>query len=304
MTPSLPVLDDVSFDRLRRTSVFRGNGFPKWQETVLGVVGAGVLGFRFTTEAILSGPRRSRRTISLSANARTKGLNSPARGYRKSNRWSRLATPSGRVASSASRSTCATRAWGELARLSMLVDCSDDAAPVPLLTRLSNGLGIPLLRLAVDGSGELEMGRVLCSHGGAGCACQICTYDFQDLFRPTRRTPCPGQPDSERPPTITGGALAAAIGGFGLVQAQRLATGNDVERVVNREIVLDMTHWGLFPIERRRSETCLSGHVRWQLTPIGRSAEGLTFAELFAEAQRRLGNRRVTLEPVRPPFVR
>lgn len=125
----------------------------------------------------------------------------------------------------------------------------------------------------------------------------MCTYDFQDLFRSTQRTPCPGQPDAERAPTIAGGALGAAIAGCGLLQAQRLVLGNDLELVVNREILVDMTRWKLLPIERRRSDTCLSGHVRWQLTRIGRSADEVTFADLFAEARRRLGNSRVTLEP-------
>lgn len=104
----------------------------------------------------------------------------------------------------------------------------------------------------------------------------MCTYDFQDLFRSTQRTPCPGQPDAERAPTIAGGALGAAIAGCGLLQAQRLVLGNDLELVVNREILVDMTRWKLLPIERRRSDTCLSGHVRWQLTRIGRSADEVT----------------------------
>lgn len=296
MKPSSPVLDEKRFDRLRRTSTFRGDRFRQWQGATLGVVGEGVVGFRFTTEAVLSGAKVHAYDFDVG---------------KRENRGTQFAREGMRKVESvvaACDAICPGRAVGfpydvrhagvgELSRLSMLVDCSDDPALAAPLTRLSNGLGIPLLRLAVDGSGELEMGRVLCSHGGAGWACQMCTYDFQDLFRSTRRTPCPGQPDDERPPTIAGGALAAAIGGFGLVQAQRLATGNDLERVVNREIVLDMTHWSLFPIERRRSETCLSGHVQWQLTPIGRSADELTLAELFVEAQQRLGNRQVALEP-------
>jgi hypothetical protein len=87
-----------------------------------------------------------------------------------------------------------------------------------------------------------------------------------------------------------------------LLQAQRLATGNDLDRVVDREIRVDLSHWQLLPIERRRSGTCLSGHVRWQLTPMGRSADQLTLADVFAEAERRLGGEGVTLEPYGHPL--
>jgi hypothetical protein len=50
-------------------------------------------------------------------------------------------------------------------------------------------------------------------------------------------------------------------------------------------------------IQRQRSQRCLSGHVRWQLTRIGRSADELTFPDLFAEAEQHLGDGRIALEP-------
>ncbi len=296
MRPSPPVLDAQKFDRLRRTSTFRGDRFEQWRRATLGVVGAGMLGFRFTTEAVLSGAKVHAYDFDV------------GKCENQGTQFVRDGIPKVESAVAACDAICPGRAVGfpydvchagvgELARLSALVDCSDDPALAVPLTRLSNGLGIPLLRLAVDGSGELEMGRVLFSHGGTGCACQMCTYGFQDLFHSTRRTPCPGQPDNERAPTIAGGALGAAIAGCGLLQAQRMITGNDLQLVVNREILIDMTHWSLLPIERRRSEACLSGHVRWQLTQIGRSAEKLTLADLFAAARLRLGNNQVVLEP-------
>ena len=57
------------------------------------------------------------------------------------------------------------------------------------MTLLSNGLGVPLVRVAVDGTGTQELGRVLVSHGGAGRACQICNSAESDL-RGRGRTPC------------------------------------------------------------------------------------------------------------------
>ena len=56
------------------------------------------------------------------------------------------------------------------------VDCTDDPALAHPLALLSNGLSLPLVRLAVDGSGQRELGRVSVSHGGGGHACQLCSY--------------------------------------------------------------------------------------------------------------------------------
>ncbi|MBN1852635.1 MAG: hypothetical protein JW829_07915 [Pirellulales bacterium] len=292
----MPVQEEDPFDRLRRTSLFRGDRFCQWQQTTLGIVGAGVVGYRVGLETILSGARMRVWDFDIGQHV-NEGTQFTRKGIRKVDSLVAAcdAICPGRAVGMAYDIRHA--GIGEIAQLNMLIDCSDDPALAIPLAYLSNGLRIPLLRLAVDGSGEMELGRVLCSHGGAGWACQMCTYDFHDLFRPTQRTPCPGQPINGRPPTIAGGALAAVIGGFGLVQAQRLATGNDLDQVVNREIVLDMTNWCLYPLSRQRSNSCLSGHLCWKLTPIGRVASELTFAELFDEAAIRLSDRQVTLEP-------
>jgi hypothetical protein len=296
MHASQRILDGKRFARLRETSTFRDGRLGKWQEATIGIVGAGMLGLRFATEAVLSGTAVQLYDFGV------------GRCENQATQFVREGVPKVESAVAACDAICPGCAVGhpydvrhagvgELAKLNMLVDSSDDPALAIPLTRLSNGLGIPLLRLAVDGSGELEMGRVLCSHGGAGHACQMCTYAFQDLLRPTRRTPCPGQPTDKRPPTIAGGGLGAAIAGCGLLQAQRMVTGNDLGLVLDREILVDMTQWNLLAIERRRSNTCLSGHVRFEFIQIGLTADVLTPAHLFAEAQQRLGTSRLTIEP-------
>lgn len=301
MKPNTPNLDEMRFDRLRRTSIFRGDRFACWQAALLGVVGAGLVGFRFAVEAVLSGASVAVYDFDV-GKLENQGTQFAQAGITKVE--SLVAACDAVCPGRAAGLACDVRhvGVGELARLSMLVDCSDDPALAVPLTSLSNALGIPLLRLAVDGSGEAEMGRVLCSHGGAGHSCQVCTYDFRALFGRTQRTPCPGRPNQQRPATLAGGALAANIAGLGLVQAQRLITGNDLAQVVNREVVLDLTNWNLIPIERRRSAACLSGHVRWRLTRIGRSADAATFTDLFDEAERRLGSRQVTLAPFGHPL--
>ncbi len=145
----------------------------------------------------------------------------------------------------------------------VMLDCTDDPALAWPLTESSNGTAVPLLRCAVDGSGHLELGRVLCSHGGAAHACQLCSYSLNDLRATLPRTACPGQA-RERPPTLAGGAIASAIAGLGILQAQRLVSGNDVERVLGRELILDLSNHRLLEIELTRCERCLSGHRRWE----------------------------------------
>lgn len=284
------------FDRLRLTSPFRGERFEAWRGAKLGVVGAGVLGGRFATEAVLSGATCYAWDSDLGEMV-NQGTQRVQPGVAK--------VDSLVAACDAIRPGRAVgypfdvrhAGVGQLAGLSVLVDASDDPALVAPLAMLSNGLGLPLLRLAVDGSGATELGRVQGSSGAPGGACPLCNYRLADLVQSTVRTPCPGNPRPERPPTLAGGAIASVIAGVGLLQAQRLVTGNDRDQVVDREIIVDLSHWALLPLVRRRSDACVSGHVSWRLARLRRTAEDVTLRELFAEARRRLAAQRVTLEP-------
>ncbi len=189
---------------------------------------------------------------------------------------------------------------GRLSQARVLIDCTDDPGLAVHLTRISNGLGIPLLRSALDGDGQLEMGRVACSHGGGNHACQMCTYAVEDLLRPTRRQPCGGTSVPARPPTLAGGALGMTVAGVVLLQAQRLVTGNDLDLVLDREWIIDLSHGQLLPLHRARSADCLSGHVRWTLVFHDRRASDTSLRELFAVAARHLqlnGTSELTLEP-------
>jgi hypothetical protein len=87
------------------------------------------------------------------------------------------------------------------------------------------------------------------------------------------------------------------IAGVALLQSQRIVGRMELDQVLGREIIVDLSHGRLLTIERPRVEKCLSGHRRWELTPIGRSASDLTLGELFQEAMRRLRTERVVLEP-------
>ncbi len=287
--------ENRDFDRLRRTPTFRRNRLARWRAAKLGVFGAGTLGGRFAIEASLSGA--CVRVFDF-------GRGSPE------NRATQFVEVGVAKAESVAAKCNAVRAGsavarcvdirhvgvGELQSCDVLVDCTDDPTLAVPLVKISNGLKRPLLRLAVDGTGESDLGRVLCSHGGAGQACAVCTYSREDIFRHTQRTPCPGA-NRDLPPTLAGGPVAAVVAGYGLLQAQRLVTGNDVEHVIGREIILDMSHGQTLSIQRKRCAECLSGHQAWSLAQLSATAGQVSFADLFAEAQRRCGAGDIVLQP-------
>lgn len=287
--------DSGSFANLAKTRTFQNGGLERWHNAVLIVAGAGMIGERLVMEAALSGARVivcDFDTTSVANLGNQRGVPGTPKVESLVARCQPFAAGRVRGVNSDVRHL----GVGEFATADVLIDCSDDPALEFPLTQVSNGIGVPKLRLAVDGSGEREMGRVACSHGGGGYACGVCSYCEEDILRNAPRMSCPGQ---ARPTasTLAGGALASAIAGVGLLQAQRLVTGNDHELVFNRTIVLDLTGWQVLPVRTERSEQCVSGHVRWELTSLRRSADDTTPGELLAESRRQLDSNEIDLEP-------
>ena len=156
----------------------------------------------------------------------------------------------------------------------------------------------------MDGTGESDIGRVTFSDGGNGYSCAICNHSTKDIFRTTSRTPCPGSyaPSVSLAPTLAGGPIAAAIAAYGLLQTQRAVTGNDREHVVDREIIVDMSHGQVLSLMRRRSEKCLSRHVRWCFRRVARRSSELSLGELFDLAAIELGTKELSIEPYGHPL--
>lgn len=296
----------TSTGRLARTATFRDGGWHRWCEAKLHVIGAGNLGQRFVSEAALSGAHVT--------------VYDPGR-FGTETAYTQFGRPGAlKVAELVER--CEPFApgrtigvaqdirhvgVGRFAQASLLIDCSDDPSLAVPLTRLSNGLGVPLLRAALAGNGQQEFGRVACSHGGAGHSCQLCTYDAAALLRRTRRAPCAGPPTPDRPPTLAGGAVGMTIAGVALLQAQRLVVGHDTELVFDREWLLDLDQGQLLPLRRARADSCLSGHVRWNVTPCARRANDLTLRALFSLAAEQFETTDLSLlslEPYGHPLCR
>jgi hypothetical protein len=187
---------------------------------------------------------------------------------------------------------------GAYASADLIVDATDDPSLAVLLTRISNGTGVPLMRVAVDGSGRCERGRVLISHGSGGHACQLCPWSVKHLVRVPPKTPCP-EGENTPPPTIATNATAAVVSGAGLHDAMRLLAGH--EDVFDRETIIDLDNMQIIELRLDRSPNCLSGHETWSWDRIDRAANQVTLREAFGLIQGRLGSG-ATLEAFNHPL--
>jgi hypothetical protein len=275
--------------------VLAGPAFEQWQTAQIGIVGGGILGSRLAPEFVRSG---------ASVIVFDPSLGEPA------NLGTQVGIVPGRLkaqtvceaCNSIAPGRCIARTTdirhvgvGELAQLACLIDASDDPGLAPLLTEISNGVGVPLIRVALDGTGEIEIGRVLVSHGGAGHACQMCSYSVLDLERGRSVQPCaPGEPI--RPPTHANNGTAMAVAGICVLQTMRLVGGHDRDLVLDSEAILDLTHLATYRIRLQRSELCLSGHLRWNWQHLDVSAAHTRFADLYRTVCESLGGETVELE--------
>jgi molybdopterin/thiamine biosynthesis adenylyltransferase len=290
--------DRSRFSRLMQAFPFREGGFDKWLKTPLVVIGAGMLGSRLCEEAVLAGASVI--------------VFDPDIGE-FSNLGNQRCQP-GVFKALSLQARCDAIRPGQLtaiccdvrhANLRLLRDCAvwfdttDDANLAWPLTEASNGLATYLLRCAVDGTGHSEMGRVLCSAGGRGHACQCCTLSMPDLLRQRRRTPCLAASAADGQPTLAGGAIATGTVGLALSLAQRLVAGKDVDAIVNHEFILDWTNFQMFAMRVDRCEGCLTGHRTWDLLDLEFSAADGTLADVFAAAG---GSPQIDLEPYLHPL--
>jgi hypothetical protein len=296
MTMTSPI--PLRFSRLAATCTFRNDALSRWLQANVFIVGAGNLGRRVAMECLLAGAA----SVTVCDFARAKEENrgtqfGGAPGTGKVDDIVAWAAKSAAGRAIGIFSDVRHVGIGQFVGVQLLVDCTDDPRLAVPLTTISNGLGIPLLRAALDGSGEVEMGRVACYHGGAGYACQLCTWEVRDLFRHTQRTPCQPDRSAARPPTLAGGAIGATIAGMTVLQAQRLVTGNDAKDVLDREWIVDLSNGQLLTVTRKRSANCFSGHVRWKPDQLPHLAAQTTWSNLLAIAQQRCGSRDIELEP-------
>jgi sulfur carrier protein ThiS adenylyltransferase len=290
--------DSRRFDRLRQTAALRENAFMQWRAGRVGVAGCGVLGSRLVPELVRSGIGHCT-TFDYDL-------------VSEENLGTQCFTLSGLYKTDALREQCNLicdgivesrpidirhAGIGELAGLDAIVDCTDDPNLQWTLTEISNGLGIPMLRIAVDGSGERELGRVQVSHGGKGYACRLCSKSLEQLIPALPRTPCPRARPGSLPPSIVGSGIAMNVVGIALVQLQRLLGRKSDNQVFNSQIYVDLDNFQIIALTEHCSEKCISGHVTWDPITAETDSSGITFGELFDLAARLIGWAVDVIEP-------
>jgi len=293
--------DHQRFSRVTRAYAFRDGGFADWVRTAVAVFGAGMLGSRLCEEAVLAGadvvvfdP-----DVGELANLGNQQCRPGAFKVHSVRERCEAIRPGHLTAISSDVRHANLRL---LRQCPLWFDCTDDANLAWRLTELSNGFGSYLFRCAVDGSGHADIGRVLCSAGGKGHACQCCTYSLEDIVRQRRRTPCLAEPAAGSQPTLAGGGIAAGTAGLALSLGQRLIADKDADRILDHEFILDWTNFQLLHLRVERCAECLTGHQTWEPIELDVDAEQGTLADIFAAAEATLGSSLVDVEPYLHPL--
>ena len=274
------------FERLHATATLAGVALDRWTRSKLAVIGLGAVGGQFAREAARSGARCDLFDFDVGS-PHNQGNQDVDVGEPKAESVARICNAILPGSARARVTDVRHVGPGAFEDASVIVDCSDDPALALPLTEISNGWGIPLLRLAVDGTGLWELGRVLVSDGGRGGACQLCASSWSEVFAPGAPTPCAVAP-ADRPATNAGSALAMTVAGVGLLCAQRLVGLNGVERIRDAELIVDLDTFQILPMRLERNEACLSGHRTWSPIRLRRTAAQTTMAELMTLAREAL----------------
>ena len=300
-SPSPPESGPLSHSRLSQTATFRAGRFNRWSKAAIALFGAGALGGPLATGIVRSGASVGICDFDV-GEAVNLGTQQVDLGLPKA---VTIAHACDSIRPGRARSICRDVRHvgiGILSQFDLFIDATDDANLALPIAELSNGLAKPMLRVALDGNGDAELGRVLCSSAGTGHACSICSFSLADLQADLPRTGCPDQLPLPRRPTIAGGAMSMTIAGLGLLSAQRIVTGNDAHLVLGREVWVDWSNLQVLSADLPRSDDCLSGHVRWDLEHVGAKASTATLRDLFRIAESHLGSMDVTLEPYLHPL--
>ncbi|HEV3121103.1 MAG TPA: ThiF family adenylyltransferase, partial [Isosphaeraceae bacterium] len=198
----------------------------------------------------------------------------------------------------------------------LLIGAIDSFRDRVWLAQLATHLGIPLLDLALDGTGRSLFGRASGFDAAHGSSCYTCGWDaeiWDMVSREEGGSACaalaaarpminPSTRRSEAPATLALPGLAEVIAGLGTIQAVRLLLGTARDRVIDRECRIDLTSGQFSESVRTRDPRCRSSHERWTIGLLDHTPLEQTLGSLMEEAGRMLGGE-VTLGVPDEPFV-
>jgi hypothetical protein len=282
---AFPMPIGPSLSRLPETSVFHArDAWPRWSQSSLLIAGAGALGTPLALETVRAGAHVTIVDRDTITDPLRIGASSGRCGLSKAVALAGAceAIRPGRV--QALHHDLYHVGVGVFAAADLIVDATDDPRLAGYLTRMSNGVGVPLMRVAVAGSTH-NRGRVLISDGAGGHSCQMCPWGVQHLLRTLPRTPCPGVAGGPAP-TIATNATTTVVAGVALHCAMRLLTGS--KETLDRETIIDLDNMQILELRVVRAEACLSGHKRWALEHVAARAQGCTLRAAFGLLSERL----------------
>jgi hypothetical protein len=162
------------------------------------------------------------------------------------------------------------------------------------LTRVTIGLGVPDLDVALDGSGRSLYGRVSGHNAASGGSCTTCGWDDETWTAVSREAGGSGcaalaAARPEAPATLALPGLADVVAGIATVQAVRLLLGRETDRVIDRECRIDLSSGRYAESRLARDPRCRSSHGRWTTRRLDVGPAGTTVAALFERAEELLG---------------
>jgi molybdopterin/thiamine biosynthesis adenylyltransferase len=183
--------------------------------------------------------------------------------------------------------------FARLAGASLIVSTVDSFTSRVRLNEIAVRLGIPLLDLAVDGSGERELGLVTVYDPARGGPCLLCSTSQRELaarLHAEQPRHCPSFRDAAgqaiTAATLAGSGHAAVVTGFAAQWALRLLLGQGDRLIGSRLVVSGGAAPRVETVKLARNAACLHDHRAYEIR--ARLAEARV-GEALAAASRLLG---------------
>jgi molybdopterin/thiamine biosynthesis adenylyltransferase len=194
-----------------------------------------------------------------------------------------------------------------LDRCDLVVGCVDSYSARVWLAQTCTLLRLPYVDLALDGTGQSLYGVVRGFDTAAGSACLACSWDAENwdaLQQEQGDSGCAALVAAAQatPPTLALPGLGDIVAGLGVVQIVRVMLDADAQRVIGREIRLNLSIGRLHEVSLAANQRCRLRHRPWDATRLDVRPDELTVGQLFQLATDRLG-RDVALEAYADPMV-
>lgn len=181
-----------------------------------------------------------------------------------------------------------------LAGCRLLVLALDSFSDRVFLAGMAAGLGLPVLDVALDGTGQTLIGRVAGFDPASGGSCLTCGWDdltWAEVSGEAGGAGCAALAAErpEAPATLALPGLADVVAGIAAVQVARLLLGTERGRVVDRECRIDLGTGRYRETVLTRDGRCRSPHSRWVVHELDQTAEIVTIQRMLMRSEEDLG---------------